>query len=467
VVGISRLSDVARHIIQPSGIAGTDWPRVRSTCERFGWVFDGWQDGAGRLILATRDDGLYASDTVAMSIPRQVGKTYLMAAIIFALCLINPKITAIWTAHRVKTSKETFASMTGLAQQAKVKAHVRQIVRGRGDEAVNFTNGSRVLFGAREQGFGRGFSKVDILVFDEAQILGESAMEDMLAAQNVAPNPLTIMAGTPPRPKDMGEVFTMIRQEALAGDSRETLYIELSADRAADIDDREQWRKANPSFPSRTPERAMLRLRKNLTAESFRREALGVWDEVKKHRAVISPYVWDTLADVGPADGVAPSALAVDMNHDRFVSIAAAWREGETTHLEEVWAGPDASAAMEWLILRATRRTPIVIDAMSPAAALVAPLKGRRLRVVTSTAPDMAKACGLLVDKANTGHVTHSGQESIKVALLGAIKRPIGAAGGWGFDRSDPDVDISPLVAGTLALFGAETVKRMQDAVFV
>jgi hypothetical protein len=275
------------------------------------------------------------------------------------------------------------------------------------------------------------------------------------------------MAGTPPRPKDQGEVFTMIRQEALAGDSRETLYIELSADRAADIDDRDQWRKANPSFPSRTPERAMLRLRKNLTAESFRREALGVWDEVKKHRAIVSPYVWDALTDVGPAADVVPSALAVDMNHDRYVSIAAAWREGESIHVEEVWAGPDASAAMEWLILRTTRRTPVIIDSMSPAAAMTAPLKGRRVRVINSTAPDMAKACGLLVDKANAGSITHSGQESIKVALLGAIKRPIGQAGGWGFDRSDPDIDISPLVAGTLALFGAETVKRQQEAVFV
>jgi hypothetical protein len=211
----------------------------------------------------------------------------------------------------------------------------------------------------------------------------------------------------------------------------------------------------------------MLRLRKNLTAESFRREALGVWDEVKKHQVVISPFVWDALTDPGPPSGIPPSALAVDMNHDRFVSIAAAWREGESTHIEEVWAGPDASAAMEWLIMRTTRRLPVIIDSMSPAAAMVAPLKGHRLRVINSTAPDMAKACGLLVDKANAGQVTHSGQEPIKVALLGAIKRPIGVAGGWGFDRSDPDIDICPLVAVTLALFGAETVKRVQDAVFV
>jgi phage terminase large subunit-like protein len=207
-------------------------------------------------------------------------------------------LTVIWTAHRVKTAKETFNSMSGLASQAKVAAQIRDVYRGRGDESILFVNGSRILFGAREAGFGRGFSGVDVLVFDEAQILSESAMEDMVAAQNVAPNPLTILTGTPPRPKDPGEVFTLARQEALDGDTDETLYIELSADRDSDPMDRSQWRKANPSFPSRTPERAMLRMRKNLSEDSFRREALGIWDELSRHQPVIKKSQWVTLADV-------------------------------------------------------------------------------------------------------------------------------------------------------------------------
>jgi hypothetical protein len=88
--GTPRLSDVARHVITPVGIKSTGWPAVRDTCKRLGWGFDGWQDGAGRLILGKRADGLYAADTIVLSIPRQVGKTYLVACIIFALCLIFP-----------------------------------------------------------------------------------------------------------------------------------------------------------------------------------------------------------------------------------------------------------------------------------------------------------------------------------------------------------------------------------------
>lgn len=453
--GTSRLSDVARHVIQPAGIVGTAWPAVRDTCARLGWGFDGWQDGAGRLILAKRADGLYAADQVLVSIPRQVGKTYLFGAIVFALCLLHPGLTVIWTAHRVKTAKETFGSMSGLTKQEKVGAHIAQVVRGRGDEAILFANGSRILFGAREAGFGRGFSDVDILVFDEAQILSESAMEDMVAAQNVASNPLTILTGTPPRPKDPGEVFTLTRQEALDGDTAETLYIELSADRGGDLMDRGQWKKANPSFPFRTPERAMLRMKKNLSEDSFRREALGVWDEMSRHQPVIKKSAWLDLSDVGPGDGARPDALGVDMSHDRLISVGACWVEAESAHIEEVWAGSSTIAAVEWLVEHTDRRMPVFIDSMSPAAALIAELKARRVNVTQSTAGDMAKGCGMFEDRANAKTLTHSNQARVNDALEGARKRLIRDAGGWGWDRRDPTAAIYPIVAATLALLGA------------
>ena len=82
------LSEVARHVVAPDGIKSTEWPSVRDTCRRLGWGFDGWQHGAGKLIVSNRADGTYAADTTVISIPRQAGKTYLIACIIFALCLL-------------------------------------------------------------------------------------------------------------------------------------------------------------------------------------------------------------------------------------------------------------------------------------------------------------------------------------------------------------------------------------------
>jgi hypothetical protein len=70
--------------------------------------------------------------------------------------------------------------------------------------------------------------------------------------------------GTPPRPVDPGEAFSAKRSKALAGETTDQVYVELSADTDADPDDLEQVAKANPSFPDRTPLESVLRLRENL-----------------------------------------------------------------------------------------------------------------------------------------------------------------------------------------------------------
>lgn len=455
------LSAVARYVVAPEGIASTEWPSVGRTCARLGWGFDRWQADAGRLILAKRDDGSYAADTTAISIPRQVGKTYLIACIIFALCLLKPGLTVIWTAHRKSTARETFDQFDGMAKRPKVGAHVRQVLSGKGDEAILFNNGSRILFGARESGFGRGFAGVDILVCDEGQILPDSTLEDLGATQNTAPNPLFFVMGTPPRPRDAGEFFTLLRQEALDGESDSTLYIETSADRGTDPMDPDQLRKANPSYPHRTTHRALLRLRKKLKSDdAWNREARGIWDELTKQFSPINGALWSHAIDVGPPGDSKPSGMAIDMSHDRQISVGACWIEDTSAHVEEVWAGVDEPAAVEWVAARAGRRMTVFIDGQSPAASMIPALKARGVKVYTGNASDMSRGCGLVTSDLDAGRLTHADQDALNEAREGARKRAIGTAGGWGYDRKDPSVNIAPLVAVTLARLGAAINKK-------
>lgn len=443
-------------MIAPVGIVSTGWPQVRDTCARLGWRFDRWQDGAGRLILAKGADGVYAADMVVISIPRQVGKTYLIGCIVFALCMIQPGLTVVWTAHRKTTAVETFGKMEGMAKRPSVWPHILATPRGKGNEAILFRNGSRILFGARESGFGRGFDDVDVIVADEGQIMTEVFMEDIAATQNVAANPLMFMMGTPPRPKDPGEVFTLMRQEAIDGESDDTLYIELSADRGCDPMDRGQWRQANPSFPHRTSERALLRLRKKLKSDdSWNREALGIWDEVSRHRPVVSAAAWRDMVDIGPADGERPISVGVDMSHGMEISVAGCWIEESSAHIEELWAGSDVAKAIDWIATAAGRRSEVLIDDIGPAAQMVPALKARNVKVRRTTARDMGKGCLLFETHAKAEKLTHGNQDSLTAAVLGARKRLIADAGGWGWDRSDPTKPIHPVVAGTLALLGA------------
>ena len=465
-----KLSDVARHIVRPAGIVATAWPRVRDTCNNIGWTFDRWQDGLGRLILALDGSGFYAADTSVISIPRQVGKTYLIGCIVFALSLLTPGLTVIWTAHRTKTAKETFASMKAMCAKPLVKAHVQNVSDARGDEGIYLKNGSRILFGARESGFGLGFAGVGVLVLDEAQRLKQNTMDDLIPTMNTVANPLVLMTGTPPRPTDAGEVFTLQRQEALDADrvgqpTDGTLYVEFSADDDAKPDDRDQLRKANPSYPHRTGERAIRRMRKLLDEESFLREAFGIWDKVA-HRPIVTPARWRTLAEPGPADGTKPSGFGVDMNHMRMMSVNAVWLDGlfDRAHSEEVWAGDDTDAALDWIEdawRRAGRRTYVVIDSESPAASLVVDLQNRGVNVYVTTGPNMAAACGAVENRLKAGTLTHGAQMSLTDAVVkNGKRRPIRGAGGWGWDRRNPSAQIQQAVAMTLALHGAMKNKR-------
>jgi hypothetical protein len=176
-----------------------------------------WQQDLNKCILAKTADGLYAADTVVMSIARQVGKTFDVGAVVFAECIAEPGTTVVWTAHRFKVSRETFNELRALAKSPKLAPHIDYdaITTAAGNECIPFRNGSRIVFAARERGAIRGFTKVRILVLDEAQILTDAVLADLAPTMNQAANPLILLMGTPPKPTDPGEVFTDLRAAAL------------------------------------------------------------------------------------------------------------------------------------------------------------------------------------------------------------------------------------------------------------
>jgi hypothetical protein len=458
--GTPRLSEVARHLIIPGGIVSTGWPAVRDTCKSLGIGFDTWQDGAGRLILSKDKDGRYAADQIVISIPRQVGKTYLIGWIIFALCIIVPGLTVLWTAHRYKTAGETYRSLATMANKRRVKPHIESVPRGAGDQAIIFKNGSRILFGARERGFGRGFAGVDVEIFDEAQILTHNAIDDMVPATNAAPNPLLIYMGTPPKPSDPGEVFTDFRERALSGESSDTLYIEMSADRDADPMDRAQWRKANPSYPHRTDERAMLRMIKNLTRDSFPREGLGIWDETA-HKPLVTRAVWEDRRARGVLPDVPAGALGIDGSPKGGLFAAGCWVDGDERHVELLPVPTDLVKAADLIASRVGRRIPVLIHSSSPAKPLAPLLIARRVKVRMTSGPDMATACGLLAADLTGGRLTHAGQKQLTDSFMGARRKPYGDAGAWVWDFGREGVGYT--VAVTLAVFGTHSGKAAKQ----
>lgn len=321
-----RLSEIAKVLRQPEGIVGSEFTRINKAARKAGIRFDLWQQGFLWLLFAKNTEGKYAcgADGAVLSSCRQIGKTFTVGTALFLKAILTPNLKAIWTAHHTRTSDETFADMCEMEHNPVLGRYVERIRRANGQQEITFTSGSRIMFGARENGFGRGLHSVDVAVFDEAQILTVRAMDNMIPVLNTSPNPLVVYMGNPPKPGDQCDAFTEKRMHALNHDGN-LLYVELAADKDADSDDREQWAKANPSYPKRTSEQAIMRMRNNLSDDSFRREALGIWDETATAYA-ISPDLWQAAAvDDVPEGGTV--SFGIDMPPDRSVlTIGAALR---------------------------------------------------------------------------------------------------------------------------------------------
>jgi hypothetical protein len=302
----------------------------------------------------------------------------------------------------------------------------------------------------------RGFSKVRRLVLDEAQILTEAALADMAPTMNQAHDPQIIMMGTPPKPNDPSEVFAGMRARALAGDLEGALFVEVGADPGSDPDDRATWARANPSYPHRTPERAILRLRKLLDDDDFLREALGIWDTAAQQQ-VVHPDVWHSLVD-GRSEPRLPVCFSADVTPDRqrgSIALAGERADGRT-HVEVV----NNDAGTGWMVSRLVelnakwRPVGIVVDPGSPAGSLIPLLQAQGVEPVLTSARDVGQACGSFYDLATTDGLRHLDDPRLNLALGAARKRPIGDSGAWGWHRRDSTTDITPLVAVTLAMWG-------------
>lgn len=476
-----RLSEVARHLVVPHGIVTTGWPAVAARCAEWGDSFDLWQQGLGSVALGRRADGLYAATIggVVISIPRQVAKTFLVMRIVFALCTLFPGLRVIWTAHRMRTATNTFQKMHALAKRKGAAKYVENVRVANGEQEIRFRNDSTIMFGAREQGFGRGFDEVDIEVFDEAQILTEKALEDMLAAMNQSRHEhgaLAFFMGTPPRPIDPGDAFEEFRSNLLSGENRDGVYIETSADPAIgrkggpSLDDHKQWGMANPSFPHRTPLASMLRLRKLLPGDdAWRREAMGVWDERGQlEPSVLDPAMWDELIGEPVNDGQVAYGIRFAPDGSR-VSMAGARSTGEGFFVECFGsASPTAymDALVSWVVDRWRDLDAVVIDGRGAADVFEQRLLERgvnRRRIVRSSTVQAAAAYAGLLDLVESGRVSHSGQPGLRASVAGSSKRKIGNLGAWGYAPNHPDADSAPVESVALAISGIKQRKIGAD----
>ena len=426
---------------------------------------DPWQQFVIHGALGERPDGKWAAFEVGVEVSRQNGKGGILEIRALAGLFLLDERLIIHSAHEFATAEEALERMAAIIEGCPdLSRRVKAVKRSHGQEGIYLTNGQRLRYRTRTKGGGRGFS-ADCVILDEAMVIPEAMHGALMPTLSAMPNPQLWYTGSAVDQESMehGLVFSRVRDRALKGEDPALAYYGWSApfDTPDDVPlsaatDPHTWAQANPALGIRISEEHVGKEQRSMDPRTFAVERLGVGDWPHPDEAsVINLEAWGALFDEHskPRD---PVCFALDVRPDRSAtSIGVAGRRGdELFHLELVERRPGTG----WVVERAvelTSRHPSVgvfVDGAGPAASLVPELEQRGVRVILVNAKENAQACGVLFDLVEQKQLRHLGNRELSDALRGAMQRPLGDA--WAWSRKSSSVDISPLVACTLALWG-------------
>lgn len=463
------LSSVGREVADLSSLAGLD--------------LDPWQIWVMQEAMAKRADGKWAAFEVGVIVSRQNGKGSILEARELAGLFLFGERLIIHSAHQFDTSKEAFNRILMLIEQTPdLEAEVARISRSHGEEGIELKNGQRLRFRTRTKGGGRGFTG-DCLILDEAMYLGSQQVGALMPTLSARPNPQLWYTGSA-GDKDSTQLGR-VRARALKGDDPRLFYAEWSIDGCGDFcpkdcdehdqtDTVESYAKANPGLGIRISLEHIESERRSMDAQTFAQERLGVgdWPVEDDAWSVISEESWFRRSDES-SYLLDPFVLAVDTSPGLHpvTSIAAAGRNDEgAVHVELTgYETYDCHPGTSWVLERVLqiwktqRPVGVVIDKRSQAGMFIDELEAAGVKLIHPTTTEFAQSCGefytgIVPRRGNVPNVTHINQAPLNSAVAGADTRDL--ADCWAWSRRESAVDISPLVACTLATWG---YKRMAN----
>lgn len=423
----------------------------------YGLAPDPWQATVLEGWLARRGDR-WAAGRCGLSVPRQNGKNGVLE-MLELYRMVGMGRAILHTAHEVKTCRKAFLRLASFFENPKewpeLAGLVRDVRRANGQEAIYLRNGGQCEFIARSSGSGRGFT-ADDLVCDEAQELTADQLAALLYAVSAAPSgdPQVVLTGTPPRGTGgRGDAFERERDAAHGGGDGRLCWYEWSNEPDADMSDPVVIANANPALGIRIgwsaveDERSLM----GVDSEEFARERGGVWGGGSGGSGVVDPDVWRGLAD----EGSSPSgrvAFAVDVPPEgKRASIARVGLRGDGRVHVEVDSRPGTTWAVDQLAALSRKRNAVVaLAGNGRVAALIPGFVRAGVDPVIYGASEQAAATSEFLDRVDEDSIRHVGQVELAVAVDGARLRKVGDAAA--LQRRDTGVDISPLVAATLAL---------------
>lgn len=443
-----------------------------------GFSLQEWQERFLGNSLLEKRRGKWAAFENGLCVPRQNGKTELAVARMLAGALVLGERLVVYTAHLAKTSEEVFRrTRDKLAEVDWIGDEVKHVWRANGREAIEFKNGARILFQTRTPSSGRGFAKADFVALDEAMFLPGTMIASIIYILGRARNPQLWYLGSAPDQITMPDSVALaaVRERGMEGDDPSLMYAEWSIpgyttpmDVPTEVlTDPEMIALANPALGYGLPlEQAMNEWRASQhdpRAFAIERGGIGDWPATGGTAAIISLETWAKLADPASKPDN-PVVFSFDASPDRaFGTIGASGARSDGLKHVEV---AKRERGLGWLVPELIRMNEqhrpaaVVTDASGPAGSLIPELERAGVVVTPVSAPEFAQACGMFYDAAIEGTIRHIADPRLTSAIAGATQQNQGDR--WKWSRRNSSVDISPLVACTLALWGHLTTETAQ-----
>jgi hypothetical protein len=194
------------------------------------------------------------------------------------------------------------------------------------------------------------------VIIDEVGYVPMSVYTTMLSSMGKSEETLAIAIGTPGlgtvekdgSPNIMWQLREMARSE---NPPPGLAYVEYSADLEADVNDRKQWKKANPGIGDLIDWESVALDAATLPPSVFRQMRLGMW--TTRERQWVSPELWDALPII---PGVPDDGATIVLGFDGSVSgdgTALMGYELSTSRLFVVgWWQRPANGGWDWKVPR-------------------------------------------------------------------------------------------------------------------
>ena len=457
-----------------------------------------WQKWLAVHALELNDDGSFRFRVIIVLVARQNGKTVFSEVLALFFLYVLCVSLVIGTAQSLDLAEEVWDAAIEIAEaNDDLSAEIADVSRRNGKKQLVLASGGRYAIKAATRKGGRGFSG-DLVLMDELRehttwdawgAVSKTTMARKNAiilcmsnagdAESVVLRHLRAQAHRDCGDPDglwaaIGDALAI--PEDIEDDIAPAIF-EWSAPPGCDKWDRSGWAMADPSLGHVITERAMASACATDPDEVFRTECLCQWVEAVAARP-FPDGAWEAALEPGssiPDD--AELSFGIDMSADRRMTSLAVCgeRPDGTMHVEVI----GHQGGVEWAkqaLARLAARYGGVRVAMQGRGATVSSYRDdigaiEGVELVPCEGADVGAWCGRFYDAVvasigdspeGSAPIAHLDQPVLDEAARCAQKRGLGD-GAWGWDRRSSKVDISPLVAVTMAYGLATSTERKRE----